>query len=123
MKSNNILERKYELKKGKDDKELALRINTIFSVIFDDYSKLDNEGKDNLRTFIYMYFTKLRPTKCKEKNYKEELEKLLYPEIFIVALSHLYSDDGYIQYSFLLKVYDKIEKELNKNIKNKEKIK
>lgn len=120
MKSNNVLERKYELKKGMNDKDLCSRINSTFCDIFKYYDKLDDNGIESLREYIDNFFAKLRPTKYKDEKYRNELKGLLYPDIYFVGLAHLYSNDGYTQYSFLLKIKAEMQNKCNKN---KEKIK
>ena len=123
MKSNNILERKYAIKMGNSDERLAKRINLAYYDIFETYKELDEESKNNLRIFIDKYFSKLRPTEYKKKKYKNELDKLLYPEIYFVGLAHLYSNNGLIQYALLKDIYKEIDKELNNNIEQKRRIK
>ena len=123
MKSHTILDRKFQMKKGSNDKNLNSRINLVYYDIFNCYEKLDYEGIQNIRIFIDNFFSKLKPTLYKNENFKNEMKGLLYPDIYFVGLAHLYSNDGYLQYSFLIRTYDEIKNELNKNIKNKEKIK
>ena len=123
MKNYDILDRKFKIKKGVNDKDLNSRINMAYYDIFKCYEKLDDDSIQHMRIFIENFFSKLRPTLYKNETFRNELKNLLYPDIYFVGLTHLYSDDGYTQYSFLLRTYDEIKSELNKNIKNKEKIK
>lgn len=123
MKSYNILESKYALKVGQNDEQLAKRINTAYYDIFEAYQNLTDEEVNDLRNFINNYFLKLRPTKYKEKEYKEKLEGFLYPEIYFVGLTHLYSNNGYIQYALLTDIYKEIKREFSKDTEKSRKIK
>ena len=81
MKSHNILNRKFNIKKGSNDEELYSRINMIYYDIFKCYEKLDEDSIQNMRIFIENFFSKLKPTLYKNETFRNELKKLLYPDI------------------------------------------
>ena len=105
------------------DKEISSRINLFYRDIFAKYEKLTLENIENLRVLIDSIFSSLRPTEYKKENYRKQLEDYLYPDVSIVGLTKLYSKSKYIQYSFLMKVNDGIQSELDKNNKVKIKLK
>lgn len=105
------------------EKELSKKINLAYYDIFEAYKELSEENKNNLRKFINLYFSKSRSMQYKEEKYRLELNSLLYPEIYFVGLSHLYSNKIEIQYALLEDIYKEVNIELNKNVKHKKRIK
>ena len=105
-----------------NDKEISLRINLFYKELFDKYKNLSQESIEDLRLFIDTIFIELRSTIYRNEKYRNQLYHYLYPDISLVGLSNLFSKDGYIQYSFLMKISNKIDFELANN-KKLEKIK
>lgn len=99
--------------------EIVSRLNSFYKEIFDKYSTLNEENIENLRNFIESFISSMRPTAYKKEEYKNTVNKYLYPDIYLVGLAKLYSKDKYIQYSFLMNVDKAIEIELNKDNKVK----
>ena len=108
------------------EKELSKKINLAYYDIFEAYKELSEENKNNLRKFINLYFSKSRSMQYKEEKYRLELNSLLYPEIYFVGLSHLYSNKIYkdilliINYNHdgFLKLNDYITNLYNKSFPN-----
>ena len=122
MKSYNVVERKYELN---EDKEISSKINATFIDLFNNYDKLSEESIINLRIIIKTIFSHLRSDEYNEAEFRAKLDNFLYPKIYFVGLSNLYSSDKHLQLIFLEKINDELNIELNKEIeeKNNKKIK
>ena len=106
-----------------DDKVISSRINFLYKEVFDKYEELNQHNIENLKIFIDSFFSTLKPTMYKNREFKKEIDKYLYPDFGLVGLVNIFSEDRYKQYYFLKNIYDKIqnELELNDNIKIKTK--